>query len=523
MRLFSRLLLAFLLIAGPASSQNYGPGGGGSGSGSNSGLTLATQNMTFNVSASGTGTACSVGTPCTFGTAVAQAYSYNWNNQFFPTISVANGTYAGVQQILPALLNCPNGGVLAFGTAVIFNDAGTNWTLTSSFASDWIFTGTLTLGGTFGGIDVDTLAQLNIPNLNLIFAGTLPNGGIVINSNGNVFGIGAQISTTTSSMGTLFFYRGFLILDNATITFTNPISFPSGNFVVAGDTTSGFFAFVGGSFVNPGNVTAAVPLDMVNGSFFEADSTSLSGGAVLSRSNFPGVSNGGAVQVDVFSTFQPDGGILGTRSGQFDISGSGSLVGFSVTNTGSGGHAYDFSTTSGAGSLGIAAGGGGLLDVTAGNLPYWFDALSNFNLWARLGWGASSNGTFTAPTIDTGLSRIGAAALALGNGTAGDKTGSLTLASLIKGGTVPTGTTGSCSATSFVGGATAGKFTAPLCAAGTIILSALPTAPNGYTCNAQDQTTVADLLQQSANTVTSVTFKATTALNDVVVFQCTGW
>lgn len=90
-------------------------------------------------------------------------------------------------------------------------------------------------------------------------------------------------------------------------------------------------------------------------------------------------------------------------------------------------------------------------------------------------------------------------------------------------GTVPVGTTGSCVASSFTGGATAGKFSAAVCAAGTIILSSLPTAPNGYTCNAQDQTTVANTLKQSANTVTSVTFTSTTTAADVVVFQCMAW
>jgi hypothetical protein len=90
-------------------------------------------------------------------------------------------------------------------------------------------------------------------------------------------------------------------------------------------------------------------------------------------------------------------------------------------------------------------------------------------------------------------------------------------------GTVPIGTTGSCVASSFVGGATAGKFAAAVCAGGTIILSSLPAAPTGYTCNAQDQTTPADTLKQTANTTTSVTFTATTVAADVVVFSCVGW
>lgn len=90
-------------------------------------------------------------------------------------------------------------------------------------------------------------------------------------------------------------------------------------------------------------------------------------------------------------------------------------------------------------------------------------------------------------------------------------------------GSAPVGTTGSCVASSFVGGTTAGKFSAAVCAGGTIILSGLPTAPNGYTCSAQDQTTPGDTLKQTANTTTSATFTATTVAADVVVFMCMAW
>jgi len=101
--------------------------------------------------------------------------------------------------------------------------------------------------------------------------------------------------------------------------------------------------------------------------------------------------------------------------------------------------------------------------------------------------------------------------------------GSSAAADFVSKGTVPIGTTGSCVASSFVGGSTAGKFSAAVCAGGTIILSSLPTAPNGYTCNAQDQTTPADTLKQTANTVSSVTFTSTTVAADTVVFQCMAW
>ena len=90
-------------------------------------------------------------------------------------------------------------------------------------------------------------------------------------------------------------------------------------------------------------------------------------------------------------------------------------------------------------------------------------------------------------------------------------------------GPVPTLTTGTCSAASAVGGSTAGVFTAPLCAAGTIILSVLPAATNGYVCDATDQTTPANTLKQTAYTTTSVTFTATTTASDIIVWKCRGF
>ena len=91
------------------------------------------------------------------------------------------------------------------------------------------------------------------------------------------------------------------------------------------------------------------------------------------------------------------------------------------------------------------------------------------------------------------------------------------------GGSHPTGTTGTCVASSFVGGSLAGKFSAAVCAAGTFILSGLPAATNGYVCNAQDQTTPADTLKQTANTTTSVTFTSTTVAADAVVYSCVAY
>lgn len=136
---------------------------------------------------------------------------------------------------------------------------------------------------------------------------------------------------------------------------------------------------------------------------------------------------------------------------------------------------------------------------------------------------ATGTGTTTdALTVNSsgGLSMGTAADPGINNASAANY---WTSGALIAKGTAPVGNTGSCAASSFAGGATAGRFSAAACVAGTIILSSLPAAPNGYTCTAQDQTTPADTLKQTANTTTSVTFTATTAASDVIAFQCMAW
>lgn len=158
---------------------------------------------------------------------------------------------------------------------------------------------------------------------------------------------------------------------------------------------------------------------------------------------------------------------------------------------------------------GVSASGSGIRYQYGGTTSSGTDILGinyNNNTFNSIGLSATGNDDLAVATTGAATSRI-----------------SLTTPQLIANGTVPTGTTGSCSASSFTGGSTAGKFTAPTCSGGTIILSALPSAPNGYTCVALDQTTSTNTLKQTANSVTSVTFTSTTTLNDVVVFDCKGW
>ena len=90
-------------------------------------------------------------------------------------------------------------------------------------------------------------------------------------------------------------------------------------------------------------------------------------------------------------------------------------------------------------------------------------------------------------------------------------------------GSPPAGS-GTCAINTQIGGNTAGAFKANgACAGGTVILTFANAASNGYVCTAQDMTTTADTLKQTAYTTTTVTFTATLANLDTVVFSCMGF
>lgn len=85
----------------------------------------------------------------------------------------------------------------------------------------------------------------------------------------------------------------------------------------------------------------------------------------------------------------------------------------------------------------------------------------------------------------------------------------------------PPSNSGTCAVTSQVGGNSAGSFIASgACAGGTYIFGFATLATNGWSCDAEDRTTITDTVQQQASTVTNATFKATTASADVVSWKC---
>ena len=97
-------------------------------------------------------------------------------------------------------------------------------------------------------------------------------------------------------------------------------------------------------------------------------------------------------------------------------------------------------------------------------------------------------------------------------------------------GTISAGTkftTSGCSVSATTGGATAGTYTSGTTGTCTVIITMNGatglTAPNGWTCFANDETTPADKQQTTAHATTTATISGTTASGDVVSFGCTGY
>lgn len=88
-------------------------------------------------------------------------------------------------------------------------------------------------------------------------------------------------------------------------------------------------------------------------------------------------------------------------------------------------------------------------------------------------------------------------------------------------------TTSGCSISATTGGATAGTYTSGTTGTCTAVITMNGatglTATNGWTCFANDETTVADKQQTTAHSATTATIAGTTVSGDVVSFACNGY
>jgi hypothetical protein len=128
---------------------------------------------------------------------------------------------------------------------------------------------------------------------------------------------------------------------------------------------------------------------------------------------------------------------------------------------------------------------------------------------------------------DTGITRVAANQLGVGNGTDGDVSGMIQAAALESGGSNAALTgTGACATFSTqTGGAMSGRFTCTgTTGASTITITPGKTAANGWWCLVQDETTRANLAQQTSTVAASCTLTATSITqNDVLVFHVTAF
>ncbi len=88
-------------------------------------------------------------------------------------------------------------------------------------------------------------------------------------------------------------------------------------------------------------------------------------------------------------------------------------------------------------------------------------------------------------------------------------------------------TASGCSNSTTVGGSTAGSFASGTTGTCTVVVTMNGAtglaAPNGWACAANDLTTTADTIKQTASSTTTATLSGTTVSGDVINFTCTGY
>lgn len=140
----------------------------------------------------------------------------------------------------------------------------------------------------------------------------------------------------------------------------------------------------------------------------------------------------------------------------------------------------------------------------------------------------------SAPTYNSGgmvgvFTNYSTATAVVGQGSWQDQFGNagppITANAFINQGTT-TFTSSGCSATSLVGGGSGGSFHSGTTGTCTIVITMKTdfgggiTAPNGWSCWANDLTTTTDTVKQTVSTTTAATLAGTTASGDVVNFGC---
>lgn len=153
--------------------------------------------------------------------------------------------------------------------------------------------------------------------------------------------------------------------------------------------------------------------------------------------------------------------------------------------------------------------------VAAGYISGSYPGLSVPNN-GRIGFSPSTQVDGGNSAQDTSIYRNAAGVVEVNNGTPGAYRDAK-LRSVISGGTVP-GISG-CSAGTQTGGATAGTYASGTTGVCSVTLTFAFTAPAGWNCSANNQTT-ANLIRQTGGSTTTAVISGTTVSGDVVSFGC---
>lgn len=380
--------------------------------------------------------------------AVNAAAGYNYQNLYYPTINVSNGTYSNATVILPPLINSPAAvaGTLAGQAAIVGNvttptnvklaDNGTDYTIRVMPGATWSVSG-IQFTGTQGGFDVYPNGALTIDKID--WGGALVGTGLDVQPGGACFA-GGTLTTSASTMGIWLYSRGKVVLDAGNLSVNHAITFSS--FFIGVDFAGSGVAASGWTVTNGSNVTATISgLQMNNAALFEADSTTKVDGSVLTRATFPGgvATNG----IDGSCYFEPDfNGIVllrdlagtsfadynKTNAGGWTFSGTAATIDIAGTASIDPTLTFDDTPKSGvAWRIFCASNLIGTINASSGNFEGpWASKVGEFRLAgsAVLSWSTDATKAYNA-TADAGLSRLNPAVVAVGNATAGDFSGTL--------------------------------------------------------------------------------------------------
>lgn len=279
-------------------------------------------------------------------------------------------------------------------------------------------------------------------------------GGTGVNNGSSTLTLGANLTTTGSGAPTLAF-------SSSSFTYTYPSATSTLAALSVAQTWSAAQTFNANELVL-GGVTGSTQCLHAS----SAGVVTGTGSDCGSGGGTPGGSNTD-IQYNNSGSFGGNAGLTYDGSSTVELtSASTNAALFELSNTSSGGHLYGFFSSGSANAYG--AGVFGVYDYTSNTGFSYAGANSTFGLPSAGVYGFTAN-AFGEPPADTGLSRDAADAIDVGNGSQGNKSGTLKLT------TIDAGVSGTSAGTIVFSNATSGSITlTPTTGALGIVTATLP-------------------------------------------------